>query len=158
MQAPLTVALMSLAALCACGSGGDLDDAPAGPRSERNGQGEGASGGAPSTNPAVNAAGGSGSKLEEQIAQAVSSLRPQLPIQSGPTTITNVEARGTELVSHVTIPNDISQDSFRGVEQAMAQHTCATPQAREMIEQGGAYTYRMTDLGGEQFTTSIRSC
>jgi hypothetical protein len=169
MKARSLVALASVVALCACNSGGDRDrdrdrDDDRGSRSERDrgdkertADAEDAedTGGSTGGNMAE---GGGDSQLEQEIAQAVEVLRPRLPIQSGPTSITNVEARGMEMLFHVSVPNDIDQTSFERVEQAMTQQACANPQAKQLFERGGAYSYLFTDSGGEEFRTTIRSC
>jgi hypothetical protein len=171
MKARSLVALASVVALCACNSGGDRDrdrDDDRGSRSERDRDDKERTADAEDAEDTKDTGGGStggnmaqaggDSQLEQEIAQAVEVLRPRLPIKSGPTSITNVEARGMEMLFHVSVPNDIDQTSFERVEQAMTQQACANPQAKQLFERGGAYSYLFTDSGGEEFRTTIRSC
>lgn len=165
MKARLLLAMFSAAALCACNSGGDRDrdrdrDRDGGARSERDKDDRGpeeedrAGGG--------DTGSASGRTVDPQLARememAVEAIRGQLPIRQGPLSITNVEARGGELIYDMQVPADVDQAGFRRFQDELPRQACANPQARQLFERGGSYTYRLKDSEGEEFRTSVSSC
>lgn len=118
---------------------------------------------APATPNAPAATGGTAdAQLQQEIAMAVQMLRPQLPIRQqtpqGELVISNIEARGAELVYTMQLPMDMDQAMFQQFESQLPVQACQTPQARMLLERGGTYTYLLKDSGGEEFTTSVSSC
>ncbi len=142
----------SVAALCAC------NQSPAntsGPSASTNTGGALGGGGLSSGNTAGRTVD---PQLAQEISLAVQMLKPQLPIRQGPVTITNIDARGGELIYTMEVPNDMNQASFQQFQANLPVQACANAQARQLFERGGAYTYIIKDSGGEEFRTSVSSC
>lgn len=151
------VALACVAALCACNSN----------KGNSSSSNSSTSGNATASNSAAttggNTAGGTGARtpdpqLEQEIGMAVQMLKGQLPLKQGPVTVSNIEARGTELIYTMEVPNDLNEQTFQQFKDQLPVQACANPQARMMFERGGTYTYRLKDPDGEEFTTSVSSC
>jgi hypothetical protein len=170
MNMRLILAVASVAALCSCGGSKERDrdrdngrdrDRSESSNSSREDTARADTGSSSSNSSASSESNGGGSadpQLVREIAQAVEMIRPQLPIRQGPVTIDNIEANGAELIYHMRLPNDIDDAGFGRFEQALPQQACGDNRARELFRRGGAYTYRLTDSEGEEFTTTIRSC
>lgn len=154
MKAPFLAALLSLAMLSACNSQGpvtrDLDNGLAAREAgaTRNG----------SANAPAPAAGPPGS-VEQQVAELARKSQGQVPIQLGQgATITAIEARGTQLVTALTLPADLTQATADRITQAMTAQQCADPRLAEMIQRGGRLTWSITDAQGEKFEVSTSRC
>jgi hypothetical protein len=97
-------------------------------------------------------------QLEQEIARAVQLLRPQLPLRQqtaqGEVKVTNLEASGTELIYTMEVPADLNP----GRMAQFQTQVCANPQMRQMLQRGAAYTYRLRDADGEEFSTTISNC
>jgi len=160
-------AIASIALLCACNSN-------QGNSSSGNSAGAGAAGGgagnatAGTTAPTGMAgAGGGGTRpvdpqLAQELQQAVQMLKGQLPMrqqtEGGEVRITNIEARGGELVYTMEVPADLDQAKFAKFQEQLPKQACANASARQMFQRGGSYTYLLRDSGGEEFTTSVSNC
>lgn len=153
MKFRLSLAVASVAALAACNNAAKNSTATA------NSAAPAATGA-----PAAPAAGGGtvNPQLQQQLAQAAQIIRPQLPIRqptpNGELVISNIEANGGELIYTMEVPTDLTEASFAQFEQQLPVQACANPQARQLFEQGGAYTYVIKDSGGEEFRASVSSC
>jgi hypothetical protein len=101
-------------------------------------------------------------QLAQEIQMVVGMLKGQLPIKQqtpeGELRVTNLEANGGEIIYTMELPNDLNEESFGQFEEQLPIRTCASAQARTLLERGGTYTYRLKDKGGEEFTTSVSSC
>lgn len=145
-------AVASIAALCACNNAGNNSAA-------KNGTAAANTSAATTTANTSGTAGGTvDPQLEQEISMAVQMLKPQLPIRQGPVTVTNIEANGGELIYTMEVPNDLNEQSFQAFQQQLPIQACANPQARQLFERGGAYTYILKDPDGEEFRTSVSSC
>jgi hypothetical protein len=102
------------------------------------------------------------SKLAQEIQMVVGMLKGQLPLKQqtpeGELRVTNLEANGGEIIYTMELPNDLNEASFAQFKEQLPIRTCASPQARTLLERGGTYTYRLKDNGGEEFTASVSSC
>ena len=164
MKMRLLLVAASVAVLCSCGSR-DRDSDRGKDRNESSRNEDRNTSSSSSSSNSSGASTGSAAadpQLEREIAQAVEVIRPQLPLRqqtpNGVITINNIEARGAELIYHMEFPADLNEAGFQRMEEALPQQACANPQARALFDRGGSYTYRITDSGGEEFTTSIRGC
>jgi ribose 5-phosphate isomerase len=72
--------------------------------------------------------------------------------------ITAMEAKGTELITHMQLPVEVTDAVLAQIQQQLPVQACANPQAREMFRRGGTYTYKIKDSSGEEFSTSVSSC
>lgn len=159
MKFRLSLAVASVAALAACNSAANNSTATA------NGAAPAATSAPAATGaPAAPATEGRtvNPQLQQQLAQAAQIIRPQLPIRqptpNGELVISNIEANGGELIYTMEVPTDLTAASFAQFEQQLPVQACANPQARQLFEQGGAYTYVIKDSGGEEFRASVSSC
>lgn len=154
---PLVIAA-SVAALCACNNSQTNTSAN---NSSSGNSSAGLSGGTAATG---STSGGATSgrevdpALAQQLSMAVQALKSQLPMRQGPVTVTNIEARGGELVYTMEVPTDLDQNSFQQFQTQLPVQACANAQARDLFSRGGSYTYILKDPGGEEFTTSVSSC
>jgi hypothetical protein len=96
--------------------------------------------------------------LAQEIAMAVQMLKDKLPLKQGEVTVTNIESQGGELIYSMELPKDLDEEKFEQFKQMLPTQACQNPQARQMFERGGSYTYRIKDSEGEEFTTSVSSC
>jgi len=153
-------ATVCVAALCACNSNqGDSSANTGGNSANSNASaGTGTGTGTAASAPTGNSARPVDPQLAQEIAMAVQVLRPQLPLQQqtaqGEVKVTNLEARGGELIYTMEVPVDLNQ----GRMAQFQTQVCGNQQMRQLMERGAVYTYRIRDSGGEEFTTTISSC
>ncbi len=152
MKFRIGAALAAAAALAACNNSGSKNEAGANNSSSANAS-------ATTTAPVAPAATPSDPRIVEDVRQAAEIIRPQLPMrQANGVTLTDVEARGSELILEMRLPNDMDQARFAQLQQQLPSIACNNPQARETFRRGGTYTYRIVDSGGETFNASVNSC
>jgi len=96
--------------------------------------------------------------LAEELRLAVEMLQPQLPLKLGPDTITNLEARGVELIFHMDVAEDVDARAFPAYQERLSREACSNPQMAGILARGGAYTYRVKDSEGEVFTAAVARC
>ena len=157
MKTRLLVAATCIAALAACNSSQGNSSANASGNSGNNSASADPAGGgaAPAARPLD-------PKLAQEIQMVVGMLKGQLPLKQqtpqGELRVTNLEANGGEIIYTMELPNDLNEASFAQFKEQLPIRTCASPQARTLLERGGTYTYRLKDNGGEEFTASVSSC
>lgn len=169
MNMRLLVIAASVVALCSCGGSNDrrdrdrdrdrADSSSDRDRDRDRGNDEadrGSSSGSSTTTTDSN--GGGDAMLQQQVALAAQMLQSQVPIHQGPVTITNVRAEGTELITSMTLPVDLNEDTAATFRTQLPAQQCSNPQVAQLINRGARYTYIMTDSGGEEFTFNISSC
>lgn len=143
-------ALLPLVVLCACNN----SDAKNGSANS----GAVANSSAPA-GPTATPAAPADPQLVNDVRMAADIIRPQLPIrQPNGVSITNVQAKGPELVLEMQVPTDIDQQKFSQMEQQLPVLACNNPQAMETFRRGGTYTYEIVDSEGERFTASVNRC
>jgi len=157
-------AVASVALLCACNSNQGNNS---GTTSSSNSAGTSTVGGTAATTTGTTGAGGGGTRpvdpqLAQELQQAVQMLKGQLPMrqqtEGGEVRITNIEARGGELVYTMEVPADLDQAKFAKFREELPKKACENASARQMFQRGGTYTYLLRDPGGEEFTTSVTNC
>lgn len=154
MKARFAVALMSVVALCACNSERDSDrdrDRDRDSRSERNNDDR------ERDEPAASETSGN-AEVEQQLAAAAAAAQGQLPMEKGGATITAMEANGTELITSMTIPVDLTQAQADQIAGPMTTQQCNDPRLVGLIRQGARMTYVITDSEGEEFSITTSSC
>jgi len=157
MKFRMGAALVAAAALCACNNSGDKNEA--GANNSAGGNSTGGNSASASTNSSAASSTPADPRIAEDVRMAAELIRPQLPMrQANGVTLTDVEARGSELILEMRLPNDMDQARFAQLEQQLPQIACNNPQARETFRRGGTYTYRVVDSGGETFTASVNRC
>jgi len=144
MKKRLLVTATCLTALAACNS--DKGNASAN-----------AAGGGNSANASATQSGGQ-TDVETLVAQQAARVQPRLPLQQGPITITAVEAKGTELITSMTLPMDLTEATAQAFRTQVPTQQCAVPEVRDLIRRGARYSYRLTDSGGEVFNIEATSC
>lgn len=160
MKTRLLVAATCIAALAACNSdkGGASNNSAANSSSSSNNS----AAAAPAAGSAAQGGRTVDPKLAQEIQMVVSMLKGQLPLKQqtpdGELRVTNLEANGGEIIYTMELPNDLNEASFAQFKEQLPTRTCASPQARTLLDRGGTYTYRLKDSGGEEFTTSVSSC
>lgn len=120
----------------------------------------GASWDAPGTAPVTPQQGGAGAdagNLAARLAAAVEQQRSRLPLRSGPTTITAIEAIGKTVNFYVTISQDLSPTDWAELEQVMRSQACSGPLG-PLIRSGATISFQMLDSGEEQRALSVSSC
>jgi hypothetical protein len=153
------VAIAAVAALCACNSNkGGNTASNAASNSSNAAAATGGTGGTGTVAAGTNGARTVDPQLEQEISMAVQMLKPQLPLKQGAVTVTDLASRGGELIYTMEVPNDLTAETFEQFKQQLPIQACANPQAKQMFERGGTYTYILKDPGGEEFTTSVSSC
>jgi hypothetical protein len=118
-------------------------------------------GGDGTTSSSTSSSGGSTSSggnavLAAALSQAVQQMRARLPMNSGPTTITDIEAEGTTLVMTVSINQPIG-GQWAAVDAGFRSSMCSG-QFGALINQGASLRVDMTDSGGDSHTTELTSC
>lgn len=95
--------------------------------------------------------------LSARLAAAVAQQRARLPIRSGPTTVTAIEAIGTRVNMFVTIAENLGPNDWVELEQVLRSSTCSGPYGN-LIRMGASISYEMLDSAEEQRSLAVTSC
>jgi len=107
--------------------------------------------------PSVSAPPAANSGLAAELDTAVEQLRQQLPIRSGPATVTAVEAVGTQLVTYMTVAVDLQPAQWSELDRGLRQNACKGS-SLNLINSGASANYQLQDSASEQRTIIISSC
>ena len=161
MKMRMVLMAASVAILCSCGGNSNERDRDRdrSERSERDSD-RGDKSDSASTNSGASASstGGTDAQVEQQISLAAQQIQSQAPIRQGPTTITGARAQGMELITAMTLPVDLNDQTISAMQQQLPAQQCSNPQVAQLIQRGGRFTYEITDSNNEVFRVNISSC
>lgn len=157
-------ALASIAALCACNSGGGNNASVT--NSSTAGSAEATSGSASTTSgtpaPAPAPTGAPPAAADPQVAQQVNMtaqmIQSQVPIKQGPTTITSAQAKGSELITAMTLPVPLNDQAISAMQQQLPAQQCGNQQLAQLIQRGARFTYEIKDSAGKVSRITVDSC
>jgi len=119
--------------------------------------GAGASAATTTPAPSVPAPASADSGLAADLELAVQQLRQQLPIRSGPATVTAVEAVGTQLITYMSVAANLGPAQWSEIERGLRKNACQGS-SLNLINSGASANYQLQDSAGEQRTIIISSC
>jgi len=101
-------------------------------------------------------------ELPRELALTAEMLSKQLPLRhqtpQGMVSVSDIEARGTEMIHTVDVPSDLDEGSFEQFKAQLPAHICEDSQLRQLLLRGGSQTYVMRDKDGEEFTATVSRC
>lgn len=96
------------------------------------------------------------SRLSMGLSQAASQFRARLPMTSGPTTITDVQASGNTMTMYVTLSQPVG-GLWSQMDSALRSNICSGGFA-SLIRQGATAVVQMQDSVGSRHSLTVSSC
>lgn len=96
------------------------------------------------------------SNLSAALSSAAAQFRARLPLRSGPTTITDVQALGSTLTMYVTLDRPVG-GAWSQLDSALRRNICSGNFAG-LIRQGATAVIQMQDSAGAQHSLRVSSC
>jgi hypothetical protein len=97
-----------------------------------------------------------GGNLSFALSTAAAQFRSRLPMRSGPTTITDVQASGTTLTMYVSINQPVA-GAWSQLDAPLRSNICSGGFG-QLIRQGASAVVQLRDLAGSQHSLTVNSC
>lgn len=149
MKSHVLLLVASVAALGACNRAATNNSTAAAPA---------AGGTANAAAPAAPAAPMAGGDVSQQLQVAAQAIQAQAPMRQGPVTITGAEVEGSTLVTAMTMPVELDDNTINLMQQQLGAQLCQNPQFLPMVRAGASFAYDITDASGEEHRVNVPAC